>query len=381
MGVSGLSRSGPIRLLLVLSAGLLAASLLYVLPNYPAELFHRVWILFAVVATGTASYALWSGAGRLFAHFVGDVNDRQVGKARYARLARFVAAGLLAVVALYIGIGTVFNGSREVLAKARYMTSWGAIPMDRGQPARILAGLRAGERVAYQDELSLVFYASRGGLDHGAVYGPAVEDSPLAAIYYRAGGRVTRAVKALENFYGVLQLQSERPVVIRSKRPVDWSRVRINVEARKEPLTLRIRLAGPEPRESTISIPSGAAGWYALGLPKGWRSSAIAIVRGGGQSKGSIRGLRLAPTDRLAWPWDAGIRIMRWRVAASLAQALGGPARPAKSKQKTVYRYRFVSADLAPAGCRNLGVIEDYGATVASRVSCGESNKKAAAAR
>jgi hypothetical protein len=40
-----------------------------------------------------------------------------------------------------------------------------------------------------------------------------------------------------------------------------------------------------------------------------------------------------------------------------------------------------VSADLVPAGCRNLGVIEDYGATVASRVSCAGPVRKTTVAR
>ena len=130
-----------------------------------------------------------------------------------------------------------------------------------------------------------------------------------------------------------------------------------------------------------ISFPAGATGWHALGLPKGSYSTAIAIVRGSGETAASIEGLRLAPTDRHTWPWDRGIKIVRWNVTAGLPAALRGPAGPAKSKQKTVFRHRFVSTDLVPAGCRNLGIIEDYGATVVSRVSCTGPAKKTAAGR
>ena len=43
--------------------------------------------------------------------------------------------------------------------------------------------------------------------------------------------------------------------------------------------------------------------------------------------------------------------------------------------------HRFASADLVPEGGRNLGVIEDYGATVASRVSRASPIRKTPVAR
>ena len=374
------ARAARVRLLLALSACLSVASLVYVLPNYPAELFHRLWILFAVVATGAASYALWSGTGRLFARFAGDGSDGRAA-GRYAPLGRLAVAGAIVMVSLYIGIGSIVNGSREALTKARFMITWGSMPLDRDQPQRVLARLGAGERVAYLDELSFVFYASRGGLGHGAVFGPAVKGTRLAATYYRAGGRVTLAVSTLEEFYGLLPLRGERPIVFRSARPVDWSRARIKIRALARPLTLRVRLAGSGERTAVISVPAGTTGWYALGLPKGSHAVAVALVRVSGQSQSSIEGLRLVPSDRRTWPWDADVNILRWNVAASLAQALDGLVPLAKSRHKTVFRYRFLSADLVPAGCRNLGIVEDYGATVASRVSCGEPGKKSAGAR
>ena len=370
-------RAASIRLLLALSSCLSIASLVYLLPNYPAELFHRLWILFAIVATGTAGYALWSGSGRLFAHFAEGASDGQGARGRYALLGRLGVAGAIILVSLYISIGSIANGSRAVFANARYMVTWGSMPLDRGQPGRVLARLGAGERVAYLDELSFVFYASRGGFGHGAVFGPAVAGTKLTATYYRAGGRVTLAVKAVKDFYGLLPLRSERPIVVRSARPVDWSRVRIRLRAPAKPLTLRVRLAGPKGRIAKITVPAGATGWYALGLAKGSYSPAIAIMREDGQTLASIEGLRLAQADRRTWPWDRGIEILRWNVSAGLAAALRRPAKPAKAKQKIVFHHRFESADLVPEGCRNLGVIEDYGATVASRVTCAGAAGKA----
>lgn len=370
------ARAAGLRLLFALCACLSAASLLYVLPNYPAELFHRLWVLFAAVATGTASYALWTGTARLFAAFSGDRPPGRGPARRYVLLARLGAGGAIALVSLYIGIGSMVNGSRAALAKVQHMIVWGSMPLDRGQPGRVLAGLGARARVAYLDELSFVFYASRGGLRHGAVFGPAVEGTRLADRYYRAGGRVTLAVKALKDFYGLLPLRGERPIVVRSARPVDWSLARIKLRAPVKPVTLRVRLAGPEGRVATITVAADSTRWHALGLPKGSYATAIAIIRGDGQTLASIEGLRLAPTDRRTWPWDRGIEILRWNVSAGLAAALRGPAKPAKAKQKIVFRHRFLSADLVPKGCRNLGIIEDYGATVASRVSCGGPKKK-----
>ena len=51
-------------LLLGGSGALLAAALLYVLPGYPGELFHRLFVPVAVLATGAAGFAIWDGFAR-----------------------------------------------------------------------------------------------------------------------------------------------------------------------------------------------------------------------------------------------------------------------------------------------------------------------------
>jgi len=376
LAIAGIERRRPIYALAAVVTGLLIVSLVYVLPRYPGEAFQRIFVPFAIIMTGIAVFAVW----RTVAQFVAPrerVRGAGVGAAIRSSVelsARIVGLAVVAAAVVLSALGSLVNGSRASLGMARYMTAWGIMPIDRGQPARVLARLPKDARIAYYDDLSFYFYASRGGLAHGAVFGPAVSGTAQEARYYSAERGVRLSVRARDGFYGYVALRPRQPVVIRAARPIDWSQVRLNLAIRGAAPALDVRLIR-DARSPPIAVRPGniKTGWNPLGLPAGTKGAALIVTRRDNGPLAWIQGVQIAAGAKTAWPWDAGVTILQWKLATNIAPVVASLRRTGAGTidTKTVTTHRFRTAMLTPPGCRHLGIVADMGATVASRIACG----------
>jgi len=380
LAIAGAGRRRAICALAAVVAGLAAASFVYVLPRYPGEMFHRIFVPFAIVATGIAAFAIWRSVELFVARRdpVGRSGVAAAMRSAAGLSVRIVAIALVAMAAVLSALGSFANGSRATLGMARYMTAWGIMPLDRGQPSRVLAALgkTAGKtaRIAYFDDLSFYFYASNGGLAYGAVFDPAVSGTALAARYYGADGRVALSVRARDGFYGYVAMRAQQPVVIRSVRPIDWSRVRLNLSIRGPAVALDLRLLGDAgTRPVTVRLTKDKTGWSALGFVAGTKGRELVISRRDGGPLAWIQGVRTAPDARNAWPWDAGVTMLQWKLPTLEKSVIEQLRRDGdwSGRSKTVTLHRFETATLTPPGCRHGGIVTDFGATVASKIACG----------
>ncbi|MEJ2120517.1 MAG: hypothetical protein P8Z76_07350 [Alphaproteobacteria bacterium] len=385
VALAGLERRRSIYVLAAVVTGLLAVSLVHVLPRYPGEAFNRLFVPFAIIMTGLAVFAVW----RSVALFVAPRDAvRPAGVASALRSmaglsVRIVALALVAVAVVLSTLGSIVNGSRASLGQARYMTAWGMMPLDEDQPTRILASLPKDARIAYYDELSFFFYASRGGLAYGAVFAPALTGTAGEARYYGADRRVALSVRARDGFYGFFGLRTNRPVVIRTARPIDWSRVRLNLSVRGASPVLAVRLIQDARTPPTVLRLAGAkTGWNSLGLPAGTKGRTLIITRRDTGPLAWIQGVQIAAGAKTAWPWDSGVTIMQWKLPTNIAPVIArlGRTGGGTTDAKTVATHRFRTASLTPPGCRHLGIVADLGATVASKIACGVAPAAAPAA-
>jgi hypothetical protein len=376
LAIAVFERRRTIYVLAAVVTGLLAVSLVYVLPRYPGELFQRIFVPFAIIVTGIAVFAVW----RNVALFVAP-RDRVRGsgvasaiRSSVGLAARVVGLAVVAAAVVLSALGSLVNGSRATLGMGRYMTAWGIMPLDRGQPARVLAGLPKDARIAYYDDLSFYFYASRGGLAHGAVFGPAVSGTAGEARYYSADRKVALSVRARDDLYGFVGLRARRPVVIRAARPIDWGKVRLDLATRGATPVLDVRLMR-DARSPPVAVRLGnpKSGWNTLGLPAGTKGRALIVTRRDNGPLAWIQGVQIAPGAKTAWPWDSGVTILQWKLPTNLAPVVASLRRTGAGTNdtKTVATYRFRTAMLTPPGCRHLGIVADMGATVASRIACG----------
>jgi hypothetical protein len=278
------------------------------------------------------------------------------------------------VAVVLSALGSFVNGSRASLNKARYMTAWGIMPLDRGQPGRVLPSLPKTARIAYYDDLSFYFYASKGGLAHGAVFGPAVAGTAKEASYYGADSRLALSVRARDGFYGYVGLRRGKPIVIRASRPIDWSTARLNLSPRSASSAFDLHLIR-DAKSAPVLLPVKALkpGWHTLGLPAGTKGTALVVTRRDQGPLAWIQGVRIAVDAKTAWPWDAGVTIVQSKLTTDVAQLVERlrKGEPAAKKDEKATLHRFETTMLTPPGCRHRGIVADFGATVVSRIECG----------
>lgn len=174
--------------------GLVLASLAYVLPNYAAELFERVWIPLAIVLTGAAARIAWDLLAGVFSYLStfatrrSDVSapaeDRDLAfpyftAARNWTLAFTVVFGIFVLVRLEAGIVQGIKSGREILDVMRGSQRWA---FNAVQPQLVLAGGRPGDIVLYLDVAPMHFYWTHGALRKGAIYYPALVDPSTAIV-------------------------------------------------------------------------------------------------------------------------------------------------------------------------------------------------------
>ena len=364
-------RAGRIRLLAGIATVVTAASLLFVFPSYAAELFYRLWVPFVIVMTGVAGFAIW----HWIAAILGAEGGWSVGAVRAS--GRVVSIAACLAVVLSLSVAAIGGAARGASDKIRYMRNWGLMPLDRGQPGRVLAAADKARPILYRDDLSLYFYTLHGGFGHRTVYAPAVAKSPLAERYRRAAAGRTVAVGTVANFYGYLPFARGRPIAVAGRKGQDWKGLALLIDAGPEPVRLVVHVGTSQnPARVRLEVPAGS-GWRPVTLPSGASARILTIERTDGGGRAWLLGLRVKGV-KTAWPWDRGIALAQslrqmtpGRVAALVEPATGATASDPKSAPKQNVRlHRFRLRDLAVLGCRSVRVLEDRGATVAAEVDC-----------
>lgn len=364
----------------VLFLGLTGASLIYVLPRYPAEVFERVWIPLVILVTGAIATAICAWVRTSLAwkrHGVpgGLPRWRDWLAGSFAHGRRFAWHGFVGVLMLYAVVANSAIGVPALWKKAEYMTGWERLFLDLGQPKLVLSRLRPGERVLFTQALPLYVYLTYGGLDRGAVYYPAVTGTPLARKWLAASRNIRYAITLDPMFVGRFLMVKDARVEIRSPTPRFWANARINVDNPGQAMSLSVA-AGDGPA-ATIAVPATFSGWLPLGLPPGTRTTMVTIAREQPGRIVEIRGFRLDRSSRLYWPWEQGLTFTRilpdgQRDRRSGAGAGAAPSATGSAGETTDARWTttFRAQDSLPKSCTSLGVVADYGSMVAIKVRC-----------
>jgi hypothetical protein len=360
---------------------LTVASVLYVLPRYPAEVFSRLWIPAVIFATGCIGQAAWFWITTTVAvvaeprHRGRILRSPEAGGDPSYRLA---LPGLLLVGALLL-YGALSNGLIGGTAVARKLADLYSdfdYPVDAGQPTRVLAAAGTDDRVLYMGELPLHLYLLRGGLGHGLVYYPAVAGSPIERELLGEDRNVGLAValhdSPLMRYSGGLWLADDNPVEIAAPAETAWNEVAVNLDNPGEEAVLSLVAVGAEAPAADIrlTVPAGWSGWLRLPLPADAAAPAVRLAPASAGRPVKLTGLRLGGDGRHAWPWDQGVTL---RYSNSGPIEVAGEAEPGKAASPADPEagvVRFESRRLLPPSCEGRGVLEDAGVTVAIAVSC-----------
>ncbi|MBI3298607.1 MAG: hypothetical protein HYZ75_10615 [Elusimicrobia bacterium] len=331
-------------------AGLVAVSFAYVLPRYPAELFMRVWVPFAVFMTGALGHAVVTLLAKAcdLARAGLDASRPEVRLGEWRPSPTQGLALALVCFGTFAGVAAkaAVAGCATMRTTIVYMRDRHSLAFDAEQPKRLLREAAAGDRVLYMQETPMLFFLTHGANALGAVFHPAVAGTLEAA---------SMASPAPPAF-----AVAQNPVMAFPRTPRGWVRLSgfRSLEVRPPagaPGGLRLRLENPAAAASlrvagrVVDVPSGFSGWLSADVPPTARGGVLALVLPEGSSELALGGLAFGD-DPLFWPWES-------KAVVTLLPGGGAPAVSAS----------FDLSGLLPAGA-DARVLDDRGTTVLARL-------------
>jgi hypothetical protein len=351
------ARRRPVLITIAIIGALLLASLLFVLPRYPAEAFSRIWIPFSILMTGVMAQVIvtWFIA---IAKWIKNWRRQGIPELTNSRW-MLSAPGWGAILLILIGmlicaisINRIQKGQYLLRETARIMTWKQNVKLDPVQPEQLLS--KGCAPVLYMSEVPMHFYFSRGAMDCEAVYYPALEKDSALDAYIEEVPYLVDWNPSIESGLlsggNSLTLAAGDNLKIQSVEELDLNSIEMYLEnpGERQALTIIPSLAGGLDIEPIkLEIPAGSSGWYRLtNLNMAARGLTIQA-----SDKGQpilVQGLRTSPTRGLYWPWDEGISLNYQ------------PKNP-QSIERTI---QFETGALYPFLNRSLRILSDNGATV-----------------
>ncbi|MGB8980318.1 MAG: hypothetical protein WCC12_00425, partial [Anaerolineales bacterium] len=344
-----------------LLGGLLFASLLQVLPRYPAEAFGRIWIPSAILLTGLIAYGTW----RWLAAVVHWSRQYLQSEKSDFRDERWILSGLgWTLVFLLLFAAVLAHNSLNLVMKGRAAYRDTLINIMETQDSRLDTNqpsvlLKTGcKDVLYLSEVPMHMYLAHGALECGAIYYPTLAGTP-EEIHWIEENRNAGYVVAWNPTIEAGATKGGSPLVIKTgdrlefSLPEHWTSQQIYIylensrgDSRLDVAPLEME-AGSKPVER-LSIPANWSGWQAIDLraeelADGFRLEADQVPNGI-----FLRGIKSDPEGPLNWPWDQGITLIHQR---------SNPDDPA-------VEISFDTADLVPYSDWSLTVVDDQGDTV-----------------
>jgi hypothetical protein len=302
--------------------GILALSLLYVVPWYGSISFRRVWVAAAIFLTGLVARALvvWGGAVyEQLREIVRSGWPKTVKGPRAFTREGWRIAGL-AIVSLLLAQSLAnyfsFEG-RHYFLTLDNLTERAYYDLDETQPRLLEPGLGADNQttVLYMKEIPLYSYMANGALDYGAVYYPAIAGTSDEEEWLVNGGANIDYVVGSNPIYklphtqdGAIQLDPGTRLEIRissaNNVPMDGLEMLVVGEAASVQMEASDD-KGTNVRE--LEVPAGVADWVAL-MENGdsVRNLELRVEAGGAIE---IYGLRFGPSNTVDWPWEQGVHL------------------------------------------------------------------------
>lgn len=351
----------------VLLGGLLGASLLQVLPRYPAEAFSRVWIPFTIFLTGLIAHGIWGWAAAVV-HWIRQALENGLQDFRDQRWILSMpgwAAVLLLVFGLILArnsLNHVLEGQRILRETTTIMINSQASRLDTDQPSVLL---REGcEDVLYMFEVPMHLYFAQGALACGAIYHPALEGTPEETQWIDDNQNLGYVVTWNPTIRASVTTGGN-PLVLESGKPLEFY---IPGEWTSQQLYIYLENAGREtklnlsalPSEDTekrkilkrIAIPANWSGWNAIDITADEVARGFTLEAARGSNEIFLRGIKSDPDAPRNWPWDEGLTLVQ---------------RPSNPDLEAT-EINFNTASLIPYSAWSLTVVEDQGDTVLVKV-------------
>ncbi|HET6594677.1 MAG TPA: hypothetical protein VFG81_03580 [Anaerolineales bacterium] len=352
----------------VLLGGLLGASLLQVLPRYPAEAFSRVWIPFTIFLTGLIAHGIWRWAAAVV-YWIRQILDKGVRDFRDERLVLSIS-GWAGVLLLLFGIVVARNTVNHVIDGQRILRE--TLPFtigsqnsrfDTNQPSALLG--TGCEDVLYMFEVPMHVYFAHGALECGAIYQPGVTGTPEEAHWIGDNQNLGYVVTWNPTIRASVTTGGNPLTVEAGKSlefyvPADWPSGQLYLYLENTGGETRLNLsplptAVGEKRKVTdrIQIPANWSGWQAIDIRTDELAQGFVLQAARGSGEIFLRGIRSEADSPWNWPWDQGLALVQ---------------RPSNPDVQAT-EMSFDTTRLIPYSAWSLTVLEDQGDTVLLRIN------------
>lgn len=352
--------------MVILLGGLLFASLLQVLPRYPAEAFSRIWIPSAIVLTGLITHGIWRWATAVV-HWSRQSLQNGLPDLRDERWI-LSGSGWTCVFLLLFGLVLTRNGVKHVI-EGRHVFRGTLSNMIEVQDSRLAIEqpsilLKAGcKDVLYMFEVPMHMYFVHGALACGAIYYPTLAGTPDETHWIQDNQNLGYVVTWNSTIDAGVTKGGD-PLALKTgdrlefSFPEHWTSQLVYVYLENAGGDTRLNLsplqmeAGNKTFES-ISIPANWSGWQAIDITADEVAHGFRLESGQVSKAILLRGIKSDPDALLNWPWDQGVTLVHQRFDPDV------PAR----------EINFDTADLVPYSNWSLTVVDDRGDTVLIKVN------------
>ena len=352
----------------VLLGGLLGASLLQVLPRYPAEAFSRVWIPFTIFLTGLIAHGLWRWAAAVV-YWIRQMFEKGVQDFRDERWILSMT-GWAGVLLIFFGIAVARNTLNHVVDGQRILRDTLTFTMgsqdsrfDTGQPSSLLE--TGCEDVLYMFEVPMHVYFAHGALACGAIYHPGVTGTPEEAHWIGDNQNLGYVVTWNPTIRASVTTGGD-PLAVESDKalefyvPKDWASGQIYLYLENTGGETRLNLSPLLTEEDEkpkvmerILIQANWSGWQMIDISADELARGFVLEAARGSGEIFLRGIRSESDSTRNWPWDQGLALVQ---------------RPSNPDIQAT-EMNFDTTRLVPYPAWSLTVLEDQGDTVLLKVN------------
>jgi hypothetical protein len=305
------------------------ASLFYITPRHPGEVFHRFWIASVVFFSAACAHVLIVSL-KLFFRPDGKTINTPFDNIPRNKIMSLGLNGWQRRVIIIIGVvmlgGIVWQlsfGTRHFVKRLEIRTKRHPFVLDREQSNELLKYASSEDKVLYTDEIPLLFHLVNGAHQLGAVYYPAIKNSPIESdwmqrIDYIAGWNnpFRQIAREGERYPPVLRLADITSITCESTIPEQIRRLEVKIlnpgQAFEIDIALRSTEGGGHSDSSLkFDVPAEYEGWLSP-APKldGQLIDWLQISPIEANKGATLIGFRFSDRTRSTlWPWRQSAKL------------------------------------------------------------------------
>jgi hypothetical protein len=303
-----------------LLAGFLVFSLIWLDPWYGAQVLERAWVPMGVFLTGLIGSMVWDMlilAIGFFTRLASKLSAETIFSQPIVVLEIIFLLNFIGQVAIVYLPYYIYSFTQTII----YQTERMNISLSAAQP-QLLSEVPE-QKIIYMDEIPLYFYLANGGLTHGAIYYPAIDENQINSGLTQPNlGQVQYVVaeNPLANFQNrqlnEVVTDDSSHIEISSRTSFTFQFIELYIVRKGQSVDLQLEWkADGEIIRTTKNIPQNQDGWIRFSQAE--INAEKVSVRIEGDQAIIIRGIRFGE-QATNWPWIEGITLTLVPVAGDL---------------------------------------------------------------